>query len=45
MAGSPLTKQAIEDQIPDHGTCDVTTISPLLKIILNGFAMQVMPFK
>ena len=27
MAGSPLTKQAIEDQIPDHGTCDVAAMT------------------
>jgi hypothetical protein len=27
MAGSPLTKQAIEDQIPDYGTCDIAAIT------------------
>jgi len=31
MAGSPLTKQAIEDQIPDHGTCDVAAIDAHFK--------------
>lgn len=27
MAGSPLTTQAIEDQIPDHGTYDVAAMT------------------